>query len=70
MAIMFHKDNTPGPGSFIQVRASGRPIGRIFHTAGVHQFFTGDEPKLHGPELQDEDLDRLKDKILSRYGEA
>jgi len=67
MAITFRKDSSIGLGSFIQVLRNGRRLGRIFHTASAHRFYTGQEPKLGGADLQDENLDRLKDKIREKY---
>jgi hypothetical protein len=57
-----------GLGSFIQVLASGRPIGRIFHVSNIYQFPPGDEAQRGESDLQDEDgLESLKDKILAKY---
>jgi hypothetical protein len=67
MAITFHKDHTPSLGSFIQVLASGRPIGRIFHINDVFTFSSGDEPQRGEAELQDQDFERLKERILAKY---
>ena len=68
MAITFHKDSTVSLGSFIQVLATGRPIGRIFHVNNIYRFSPGDEAQRDEADLQDEDdLETLKDKILARY---
>jgi len=68
MAITFHKDSTVSLGSFIQVLATGRPIGRIFHVNNIYRFSPGDEAPRGEADLQDEDdLETLKDKILARY---
>lgn len=67
MAITFHNDSTVSLGAFIQVLASGRPIRRVFHINNVYRFASGDEPQRGEAELQDEDLERLKDMILGRY---
>ena len=67
MAITFHQDSTVSLGSFIQVLATGRPIGRVFHVNNVYRFSPGDEAERAEADLQDEDLERLKDKILGRY---
>jgi hypothetical protein len=67
MAITFHNDHTASLGSFIQVLASGRPIGRIFHINKTYRFFAGAEPQRGDAGLQDEDLERLKKKILAKY---
>ena len=67
MAVTFHKDNTVSLGSFIQVVASGRPIGRVFHVNNVYRFSTGEEGQRGEAELEDEGLDRLEDKILDKY---
>ena len=67
MATTFHNDHSPILGSFIQVLANGRPIGRVFHINNVYRFAPGDEPQRGDAELQDEDFERLKDKILARY---
>lgn len=67
MAITFHKDHTPSLGSFMQVLASGRPIGRIFHINDVFTFSSGDEPQRGEAELQGQDFERLKEKILAKY---
>ena len=40
MVITFHKDST-SLGSFIQVLASGRPVGRVFHVNNVYRFSAG-----------------------------
>jgi hypothetical protein len=66
MAITFHKDSTVSFGSFIQV-ATGRPIGRVFHVNNVYRFSTGEEGQRGEAELEDEDLDRLEDKIREKY---
>jgi hypothetical protein len=68
MAITFHKDSTVSLGSFIQVLASGRPIGRIFHVNNIYRFSPGDEAQRGEADLQDEDdLEALKGKILATY---
>ena len=67
MAITFHKDSSVSLGSFIQVLASGRPIGRVFHVNKVYWFSTGEEGQRGEAELEDEDLDRLEDKIREKY---
>lgn len=68
MAITFHKDSTVSLGSFIQVLATGRPIGRIFHVDNIYRFSPGDEAQRGEADLPDEDdLETLKDKILARY---
>ena len=68
MAITFHKDSTVSLGSFIQVLATGRPIGRIFHVNNIYRFSPGDEAQRGEGDLPDEDdLETLKDKILARY---
>jgi len=70
MTIIFRDDSTLGRPSFTQVLRSGLRFGVIFHTAGVYRFYVGDDEKLGGPDLQDQDLDRLKTAIQSRYGGA
>jgi hypothetical protein len=67
MAITFHKDSTVSLGSFIQVLASGRPVGRVFHVNNVYRFSTGEEGQRGEAELEDEDLARLEDKIREKY---
>jgi hypothetical protein len=67
MAITFHKDSTTSLGSFIQVLASGRPVGRVFHVNNVYRFSTDEEGQRGEAELEDEDLETLKDKILAAY---
>jgi hypothetical protein len=68
MAITFHKDSTVSLGSFIQVLATGRPIGRIFHVNNIYRFSPGDEGQRGEADLPDEDdLETLKDKILAMY---
>jgi len=67
MAITFHKDSTTSLGSFIQVLASGRPIGRVFHVNNVYRFSTDEEGQRGEAELEDDDLDRLEDKIREKY---
>jgi hypothetical protein len=68
MAITFHQDSTVSLGSFIQVLATGRPIGRIFHVNNVYRFSPGEEAQRGEADLQGEDdLERLKDKILAMY---
>ena len=68
MAITFHKDSTVSLGSFIQVLATGRPIGRIFHVDNIYRFSPGDEAQRGEADLPDEDdLETLKDKLLARY---
>jgi hypothetical protein len=64
MATTFHNDHSPILGSFIQVLAN---LGRVFHINNVYRFAPGDEPQRSDAELQDEDFERLKDKILARY---
>ena len=46
MAITFLDGSSLGLGFFIQALQAGRPIGRIFHTAGVYRFYPGEEPTL------------------------
>ena len=67
MAITFHKDSTASLGSFIQVLAGGRPIGRVFHINNVYRFLAGDEPQRGEAELQDEDFERLQEMIHDKY---
>ena len=67
MAITFLDGSSLGLGFFIQVLQAGRPIARIFHTAGVYRFYPGDEPTLGAATLQSQDLDRIKDTIRERY---
>ena len=67
MAITFHKDSTVSLGSFIQVLASGRPVGRVFHVNNIYRFSTDEEGQRGEAELEDEDLDRLEDKIREKY---
>ena len=68
MAITFHKDSTVSLGSFIQVLATGRPIGRIFHVNNIYRFSPDDEAQRGEANLQEEDdLETLKAKILARY---
>jgi hypothetical protein len=67
MAITFHKDSTVSLGSFIQVLASGRPVGRVFHVNNVYRFSTGEEGRRGEAELEDDDLDRLEEKIREKY---
>lgn len=66
--ITFQDDSTLGRGSFTTVLRSGLSYGMIFfsYTAGVYRFYVGDDD-LGGHALQDEDLDRLKTAIQSRY---
>ena len=67
MAITFHKDSTVSLGSFIQVLATGHPIGRIFHVNNVYRFSAGAEAQRGEAELEDDDFERLKDKIGEKY---
>jgi len=67
MAITFHNDSTVSLGSFIQVLASGRPVGRVFHVNNVYRFSPGEEGQRGEAELEDEDLDQLEDKIREKY---
>jgi hypothetical protein len=67
MAITFHQDSTVSLGSFIQVLASGRPVGRVFHVNNVYRFSTDEEGQRGEAELEDEDLDQLEDKIREKY---
>jgi hypothetical protein len=67
MAITFHQDSTVSLGSFIQVLATGRPIGRIFHVNNVYRFSAGEEAQRSDADLQDENLETLKDTILATY---
>jgi hypothetical protein len=67
MAITFHRDSTVSLGSFIQVLVSGRPVGRVFHVNNVYRFSTDEEGQRGEAELEDEDLDRLEDKIREKY---
>ena len=67
MAITFHQDSTVSLGSFIQVLASGRPVGRVFHVNNVYRFSTDEEGQRGEAELEDEDLARLEDKIREKY---
>ena len=63
MAITFHNDSTVSLGSFIQVLASGRPI----HVNNIYRFSAGDEAQRGDAELEDEDLETLKGRILATY---
>ena len=67
MAITFHQDSTVSLGSFIQVLASGRPVGRVFHVNNVYRFSTDEEGQRGEAELEDEDLDQLEDNIREKY---
>lgn len=67
MAITFHPDSTVSLGSFIQVLANGRAIGRVFHVNNVYRFSAGEEAQRGEADLLDEDLERLTDKIRDRY---
>lgn len=67
MAITFHQDSTVSLGSFIQVLATGLPIGRIFHVNNVYRFSPGAEAQRGDAELEDDDFERLKDKISEKY---
>jgi hypothetical protein len=67
MDITYRLDSTPG-GTFIRVLRGGLPFGRIYDTVGVYRFYTGEEEKLGGADLHDDDLDRLKAALESRYG--
>ena len=68
MAIAFHQDSTVSLGSFIQVLATGRPIGRIFHVDNIYRFSPDDEAQRGEADLQvEDDLETLKAKILARY---
>jgi hypothetical protein len=70
MAITFQDATHLGLGVFIQVLQDGHPLGRIFHTTGGYRFYPGDELTLGAVDLEDEDLERLKDKILAKYRTA
>ena len=67
MALTFHNDSPVSLGSFIQVLATGRPLGRVFHVNNVYRFSAGEEAQRGEAELEDEDLETLKDKILAAY---
>jgi hypothetical protein len=67
MAITFHKDSTVSLGSFIQVLATGRPIGRVFHVNNVDRFSAGEEAQRGEASLWDEDLERLQEMIRDKY---
>jgi hypothetical protein len=67
MAITFHKDSTVSLGSFIRVLASGHLVGRIFHVNNIYRFSAGDEAQRGDAELEDEDLETLKGRILATY---
>ena len=67
MAITFHHDSTVSLGSFIQVLATGRAIGRVFHVNNVYRFSPGEEGQRGEADLQDEDLERLKEMIRDKY---
>jgi hypothetical protein len=49
------------------VLASGRPIGRVFHVKNIYRFSPGDEAPRGEADLQDEELERLEDKIRTTY---
>jgi hypothetical protein len=49
------------------VLASGRPVGRVFHVNNVYRFSTDEEGQRGEAELEDDDLETLKDKILATY---
>jgi hypothetical protein len=70
MAITFHDATHLGLGVFIQVLQDGHLLGRIFQTTGGYRFYPGDELTLGAVDLEDEDLERLKDKILAKYRTA
>jgi hypothetical protein len=64
-------DRTLGLGSFVQVLRSGFRLGRIFRpTPGGYRFYTGEDPTPSRAAREDADLDRLKEKILEKYGRA
>ena len=65
MTITFRDDSNLG--SLVQVLRNGRRLGRIVHADGMYRFYVGEEPKLGGADLQDEVLERLKDKIRDTY---
>ena len=67
MAITFHKDSTVSLGSFIQVLATGRPIGRVFHVNNVYRFSADEEAQRGEADLRDEDLERLQEMIRDKY---
>jgi hypothetical protein len=46
---------------------AARPIGRVFHVNNIYRFSPGDEAPRGEAELRDEDLDRLEDKIRTKY---
>jgi hypothetical protein len=66
--IAFRDDSSLGHGSFIRVLRGGRNFGVIFHTVGVYRFYTGNEAKLGGADLEEPDLEQLKTKVRDRYG--
>lgn len=70
MDITYRPDSTLGAGTFIRVLRGGHPFGRIYHTVGVYRFYSGEEEKLGGADLHDDDLDRLKAAIVGRYGQT
>ena len=70
MDFSYLPDSTLGAGSFIRVLRDGLPFGRIYHTVGDYRFYTGEEEKLGGADLHDDDLERLKAEIVSRYGQT
>ena len=68
MGISFHNDHTASLGPFIQVLASGRPLGRIFHINNTYRFWLGAEPQRgDAAALQDEDFERIKERIVAKY---
>jgi hypothetical protein len=70
MDITYRPDSTLGAGTFIRVLRGGHPFGRIYDTVGVYRFYSGEEEKLGGADLHDDDLDRLKAAIVGRYGQT
>jgi hypothetical protein len=68
MEITFREDWSSGRGDFLRVLRDGRDFGFILQTAGSFRFFTGDQVKLGGADLQSLDLGHLKARIQEKYG--
>ena len=68
MGITFRDDWLSGRGPFTRVLRGGRDFGFIVQTASIYRFYTGDQAKPGGADLEGADIEHLKARIQEKYG--
>jgi hypothetical protein len=68
VGITFRDDWLSGRGPFTRVLRDGRDFGFIVQTASIYRFYTDDQPKLGGADLEGVDIEHLKARIQEKYG--